>query len=221
MTPNIKQIILQYMRAIILLSVFLAGSGQANELGITDTIKSYITGIKSIAVEFVQTDNHNKPVRGMLIIDKPYKFRCNYYRPFPLLIVGNKNYVSIYDYEMKSLSRIKSEENIFNFLLMDDINLNSQFEILSAKESSNGAYIIKLKNHNLNTINEISFNKKNKNIQQLKIVEENNIIVITFEHTEVINQISNNLFILKDPDIFGTPERFNKTELEKRFKIIR
>ena len=221
MTPNIKQIILQYMRAIILLSVFLEGSGQANELGITDTIKSYITGIKSIAVEFVQTDNHNKPVRGMLIIDKPYKFRCNYYRPFPLLIVGNKNYVSIYDYEMKSLSRIKSEENIFNFLLMDDINLNSQFEILSAKESSNGAYIIKLKNHNLNTINEISFNKKNKNIQQLKIVEENNIIVITFEHTEVINQISNNLFILKDPDIFGTPERFNKAELEKRFKIIR
>ena len=58
----------------------------------------------------------------MLIIDKPYKFRCNYYEPFPIVIIGNKNYVSVYDYEMEHLAGLR-QMKIFNFLLLDKVNL--------------------------------------------------------------------------------------------------
>jgi outer membrane lipoprotein-sorting protein len=143
----------------------------------SEEIKSYITNIKSIAVEFEQSDDNGQVAHGMLNIDKPHKFRCNYYEPFPIVIVGNKNYVSVYDYEMENLSRIKSDENIFNFLLVDKVSFDDQFEVLLAKEQGKD-YIIKIKHHGLNKISEISFDKESKQIQTMKIFEENNVIEV-------------------------------------------
>ncbi len=182
-------------------------------------IKSYITNIKSIAVEFKQSDTGGRIARGMLIIDKPYKFRCNYYEPFPIMIIGNKNYVSVYDYEMENLSRIKADENIFNFLLVDKISFDDQFEILFAKEQGKH-YIIKLKHNGLNKISEIAFDRNSKQIQWMKIFEENNTITLTFGKTQVIQGVAKSLFIIKDPDIFDKPDRLNKTQLQKRFKVV-
>ncbi len=215
---NTSKTHLTIVRWIILLAL-LTSAHYASADNISQEIKSYISSIKSIAVEFTQEDSTGRLAEGMLIIDKPYKFRCNYYEPFPIVIVGNKNYVSVYDYEMGHLSRIKAEENIFNFLLVDKISFDNQFEILSAKES-NGSYILRLKNHDLNKISEIWFDKKNKNIQKMQIFEESNSITLTFSNTMQISNIANSLFTMKDPEIFGIPDRFTKTELEKRFKKL-
>jgi outer membrane lipoprotein-sorting protein len=185
----------------------------------SEEIKSYITNIKSMAVEFEQSDDNGQVARGMLVIDKPYKFRCNYYEPFPIVIVGNKNYVSVYDYEMENLSRIKSEENIFNFLLVDKISFDDQFEVLLAKEHGEN-YIIKIKHHGLNKISEISFDKESKQIQTMKIFEENNVISLIFGKTQIIHDVAKSLFIIRDPDISDKPERFNKTQLQKKFKLM-
>jgi outer membrane lipoprotein-sorting protein len=185
----------------------------------SEEIKSYITNIKSIAVEFEQSDDNGQVARGMLIIDKPYKFRCNYYEPFPIVIVGNKNYVSVYDYEMENLSRIKSDENIFNFLLVDKVSFDDQFEVLLAKEQGKD-YIIKIKHNGLNKISEIIFDKELKQIQTMKIFEENNVISLIFGKTQIIHDVAKSLFIIRDPDIFDKPERFNKTQLQKKFKLV-
>ncbi|MDC0864618.1 outer-membrane lipoprotein carrier protein LolA [Rickettsiaceae bacterium] len=182
-------------------------------------IKSYIANIKSVAIEFVQSDESDHKSIGMLIIDKPYKFRCNYYEPFPLVIVGNKNYVSVYDYEMQHLSRIKASENIFNFLLLDQVNFDGQFEILSESKTS-GSYIIRLKHRGMDKVSEISFDIKSKDIKCMKILEENNIITLSFSKTHRITNVSKSLFIMKDPDIFGKPERFDKAVLQKKFNLV-
>lgn len=184
---------------------------------LSEEIKSYITNIKSIAVEFTQSDQNDQLASGMLIIDKPYKFRCNYYEPFPIVIIGNKNYVSVYDYEMENLSRIKADENIFNFLLVDKINFDNQFEVLLSKDDGEN-YIIRLKHHDLNKISEVIFDKKSKQLKLLKIFEENNVITLTFKETQKITNVSKSLFVMKDPDIFGKPDRLNKSQLEKKFK---
>ena len=202
-----------------ILMLLLTSTHFVSAADISEEIKSYISSIKSIAVEFIQEDSTGRLAEGMLIIDKPYKFRCNYYEPFPIVIVGNKNYVSVYDYEMGHLSRIKANENIFNFLLVDKVSFDNQFEILSAKQNNN-SYVLRLKNHDLNKISEIWFDKKNKNIQKMQIFEENNNITLTFGNTMQIGNISSSLFIMKDPEVFGTPDRFTKAELETNFKKL-
>lgn len=185
---------------------------------ISEKIKSYITNIKSIAVEFKQYDQNGSMSEGMLIIDKPHKFRCNYYHPFPIVIIGNKNYVSVYDYEMGHLSRINSSENIFNFLLTDKVNFDDQFEILSTSELGEN-YVMRIKKEDLNKTTEISFDKKSGAIKSMVIYEDNNIITLVFDDIRKIYDVKKNLFDIKDPDIYGRPERLNKKDLQKRFKI--
>ena len=207
----------QFSVARIIISLFIIFNiQQAIASDVSTEIKSYIQNIKSIAVEFTQSDSNGSKSSGMLIIDKPHKFRCNYYQPFPLVIVGSKNYVSVYDYEMEHLSRIKAADNIFNFLLVDDIDFADKFEILSAKIVGN-QYLLKLKSNDLNKISEIAFDKKTKHIKQMKIFEDNNVITLSFGKTKQIKNASKSLFIMKDPDIFGKPDRLEKKDLEKRF----
>lgn len=210
----------QFYVAKIIFSLFLTFSmQQAIASDVSGEIKTYIRSIKSIAVEFSQSDSNGSKSKGMLIIDKPHKFRCNYYEPFPLVIVGGSNYVSVYDYEMEHLSRIKAEDNIFNFLLVNDIDFENKFEILSAKTMGN-KYVLKLKSNDLNKISEISFDKKTKHIKQMKIYEDNNTITLSFGPTKQIKNVAKSLFIMKDPDVFGKPSRLNKKDLEKRFTKI-
>ena len=190
----------------------------ANQL--PENIESYIKNIKSIAVDFQQVDSAGNKAHGTLIIDKPYKFRCHYYTPFPLLIVGNKNYVSVLDYEMEHLSRIDAKENIFYFLLVDKINFKNQFEILSTKEVDN-LFILRIRAVGLDKISEIHFDKKTKQLKLMKIIEDNNIITLKFGTTHQIYSPVKSLFLLRDPDIFGLPKRINHQELFEKVKMIK
>ena len=76
---------------------------------------------------------------------------------------------------------------------------------------------MKLKSNDLDKISEISFDKNTKHIKQMKIYEDNNTITLTFGITKQIKNVSKSLFIMKDPDVFGKPDRLSKQDLEKRF----
>jgi outer membrane lipoprotein-sorting protein len=184
---------------------------------IIENIKSSIQNIQSVAISFGQSDSKGTKATGVLVINKPHKFRVNYFKPFPLLIVGNKSYVSVYDDEMENLSRISAEENIFNFLLVDRINFDDQFEVISAKETT-GHYQLKLNHLDSGKTSEIVFNKNTKNIEMMEIVEENNVIKLKFGATKKLSKINNKLFILQDPDIFGKPEYLDQEHLEKNYE---
>ncbi len=183
---------------------------------IVDNITSYISNIKSMAVEFQQIDSNGNSASGMLIIHKPYRFRCNYYQPFPLLIVGGKNYVSVYDYDNKTLSRAKAKENAFYFLLTDG-KFSDKFTILATKDFGD-SYIVKFHHHESNKVSQLSFNKHTKQIQQLIIFETNNIITINFAKSYRISDVDKRLFMIKNPKISAPPKRLDKRNLEKRFK---
>lgn len=180
-----------------------------------DSIKKYITNISNVAIEFAQSDSRGNLSEGMLIISKPYKFRCNYYSPFPLLIIGNKNYVSAYDFEMEHLSRIKASDNIFNFLLVDNIKFDQELQVLSTKEDEY-SFLFKLKSNKTDKVAELSFDKMSKNINYMKIFEDDNVITINFKDSIIPKKIDKRLFIVKDPDIFGPPDRLDKEQLMKK-----
>jgi outer membrane lipoprotein-sorting protein len=116
------------MRLIIILFIFISSNIYAAEE--MKNLKIYLTSLKSISIDFSQIDNSGKLINGKLLIQKPYNFRCNYYEPFPLLIVGNKTDIIIYDYEMEQTSYISASENIFNFLLVDTENFEEYFSLI-------------------------------------------------------------------------------------------
>lgn len=181
-------------------------------------LKSYLREIKSIAVDFSQEDSNHNKANGKLLIDKPAKFRCNYYYPFPLLVIGNDNYVSVYDYDMKYISRIKPQENIFNFLLEDSIDFDKYFQFESAINQGN-LFQITIYHTLSERRSRISFNKQTKQITKLEIFEEDNVINIKFDHIAKVQKFDDGLFKIKNPDIFGPPARLTKNDLERKYLL--
>lgn len=183
-------------------------------------LKDYIHAIKSIAVDFIQEDLQGNKVEGKLLINKPHKFRCNYYPPFPLVVIGNSNYVSVYDYDMKHATRIKPAENIFNFLLEDNVDFDKYFKFESVKDYAN-CFEVTIYHSLSEKRTEITFDKKTKQIKMFKIFEGDNVITLTFNHIEKVKQFDDVLFKLKSPEIFGAPDRLTKDEIEKKYIIMK
>lgn len=183
---------------------------------IVDEFRLYLQGIKLIAVDFTQIDSGGLEAEGKLLIEKPYKFRCNYYPPFPLVIIGNTNYVSVYDYEMEQISRMKSSENIFNFLLSDEVEFDKHFVFKEAIDDSESLKISLF--HKLTErLSSLSLDKKTKQLKRMEIFEGDNIITIYFHNITRVSKFDSDLFTIKNPDIYGPPARLTKTELEKKF----
>ncbi len=178
--------------------------------------KQWLQNLNSVAIDFNQIDSTGKKAEGKLLVSKPHKFRCNYYAPFPILIVGNKNYISFYDYEMNQLSRIKAAENMFNFLLIESNDLIEHFKI-ELIETNRDEFKIKLLHLETNKESEITFNQHDKQLKKLEILEDDNIIIINFVKVEKIAKFADELFIVKNADTYGPPPRLNELELEKKY----
>lgn len=184
-----------------------------------EEFKSYLTSLKSVAIDFVQYDTRGSEAHGRLIIVKPRNFLCNYYEPYPLMIAGNKSYVSVYDFDLEQLTRIESKENMFNFLLTDQIDLDKHFNIISAKKNASELYVeLYHKDSERNTKIIISLSPK-----KLKSIVTNeadgNVITLNISHITNITNVSNDLFVLKNPEIYGPTSRMDHLALEKKYLI--
>ncbi len=176
-------------------------------------IKSYLNSLKKVAIEFEQIDNEGTHVIGKLLIQKPYKFRCNYYPPYPLVIVGNKNYIAIYDYQLEQLTRIKSEENLFSFLLLNNLNLTSNIKIVDTIHTEKYLEVDLLEidsNQNIKLI----LNRNPLTLSTLSIQQNSKFINIYFKDIAHLSSIEKELFIIKDPKIFGSPKQFNIKDID-------
>lgn len=179
-------------------------------------LKRYLQALKLVAIDFTQEDMHGNKVEGKLLINKPYKFRCNYYPPFPLVVIGNSNYVSVYDYDMKYVSRIKAQENIFNFLLENSQDFDKHIKFESIKNYDN-IFEVTIYHSLTEKRSQIAFNKSSGQIKNLKIFEDDNIITINFNHIVPVKTFDQDLFKLKNPDIFGPPNRLTKSDIERKY----
>ena len=205
-----------FMILVLFTNIIMEASYAQNK--IANQLKLYLRDIQSVEVDFIQKDSNLTEAKGKLLINKPHRFRCNYYYPFPLLIVGNKSYVSVYDYDMEQISIIKSSENIFNFLLEDEIDLEKDFNFESVQDDGN-ILTITIFHIISERRSRIAFNKNTKELQMLEIIEDDNLITIRFDKINKVREFSNDLFNIKNPEIFGPPKRLNKTDIEKKYQL--
>lgn len=188
------------------------------ELNKTNSFTNYLTSLKSVAMEFTQTDSRGKVAKGKIIILKPYRFRINYYSPYPLLMLGNKKEVIMYDYELAQTTRVDAKKNIFNFLLIEQKDWEKNFRIDSITEV--GEHITaKLYNDDADRTIHITLNTKPLEIRKIIIDEpDGNMIEVIIENVSNISSADKDLFLLPNPDIFGKPKKLGKEEIEKKYR---
>jgi outer membrane lipoprotein-sorting protein len=189
-----------------------------NKTAIIKESKSYLASMRSIAADFTQTDPHGAKHHGKLLLSKPHDFRCNYYPPYPLLITGSKNFITLYDYEMSQISRIPAKENLLTYLLAGDENLEKYFKILDANDQ-NGKLLLIVETKDDDRRAHVEFDKSTRKLSKIELVDLNgNITSIKFSNYVNVNAFNPDLFIIKNPDMFGPPARLTKEQIEKKYR---
>ena len=179
------------------------------------TISNYLQNLKSVSMDFVQFDSRSEKAEGKLIMVKPHKFRCNYYEPYPLLIVGNKSEIALYDYELENTTRINKDENIFNFLFTEGDDWEKEFKLEQVIDVPRGKLYSIYHRTSDRTIN-LVMNNHPFRLRQIIIDEsDGNVIEVTISNIKNITSTKKGLFSIPNPDVFGAPKRIGAEEIEK------
>ncbi len=181
--------------------------------------KSYLASLKSVAIDFEQKDLRGEVATGTLIIAKPHKFMCNYYPPYPLIVIGNKTYVSIYDFDLEQLTRIDTKDNMFNFLLTSNVELEEYFSVLKAANSGNEIEV-ELYHSDLDRTTSVVISLNPTKLKAI-ITEEadGNVISLYVKKVTAIKNVDDSLFVIKNPDIYGVPQRLDTRGLRKLYSV--
>ncbi len=178
--------------------------------------KQSLSKYKQFALKFTQIDSSGVQSSGILIIEKPHKFRCNYFDNGNYIIIGGKNYVSIYDDEMGNLSRVNATENVFYFLLHENIIIDKNIQLLDFSESSN-SISANFTHKDYDKQVKLTINKDNLAFKEMLIIEHHNLIRIKFNELILFNKNYPELYQIKDPDIFGKPKILDENYFDQLF----
>ena len=179
---------------------------------------NYLSSLKSVAMDFNQIDSRGQGASGKLIISKPHRFRINYYPPYPLLLLGNKSEVIMYDYSLQQTTRVDAKENLFNFLLVDMKDWEKNFRIENILESD-GDITAKLYNYATERTISMVLSSQPLALKRIIIDEpDGNVIEVFVDNVNHITGVDKDLFLLPNPDIFGKPARLSKKDLEKKYR---
>ena len=169
-------------------------------------------------MDFNQIDSRGQGASGKLIISKPHRFRINYYPPYPLLLLGNKSEVIMYDYSLQQTTRVDAKENLFNFLLVDMKDWEKNFRIENILESD-GDITAKLYNYATERTISMVLSSQPLALKRIIIDEpDGNVIEVFVDNVNHITGVDKDLFLLPNPDIFGKPARLSKKDLEKKYR---
>ncbi len=204
-------------------SAFATGNCTKRKL---DEIDTYLNTLDKVAIKFIQTATNNDDemaYTGLFLIQKPSKFRINYDIPHPLLIVGTKNFISIYDYDLEELSRVDAEDNIFKFLL--ELNINIQkFVVIEQCYYIDNSIELLVRHTKTDQKSMIIFEENPIKLKEMLIPYDGNdinngAIRISFrEYFYYSRALNDDFFSIKDIKIFGALKRYSSDEILKNIK---
>ena len=184
-------------------------------------ITEYIHNLKSVDMDFIQRDSRGEEAKGKILLVKPYQFRCNYYAPYPLRVLGNTSEVVLYDYALEQTTRIDRKDNLFNFLLADEKEWKKNFRLENLTKES-GRLLFKLYHYPTERTISIILQQKPLILTHIIIDEpDGNIIEVEVDNILKISNVEKELFSLPNPDVFGIPKRLSKNEIEKTYDVMR
>jgi len=167
-------------------------------------LKNYLKSLKSVQMEFEQIVD-NVPSKGILLLQKPYNFRCHYSEGSPLLITGNSKFVHVYDYDLDEISNISRKDNMLRFIILNDEEVD-QLNIVQTIDNSDSVEFVSIDEDNNEII--IKLSKLPLKLKRISINSFNGSnFIINFGNIKEVKVVDNSLFSIKNPKIFGPPKK--------------
>jgi outer membrane lipoprotein-sorting protein len=159
-------------------------------------VEKYLNSYTTFTGLFKQANSSGKISYGKLLIAKPGKIRCEYFKPSPIVLIINDNKITFYDQELDEVSRASSETNALKLLALENISFNSLNLVELEKDKHFLSFSVKEYSKELkqNLIVTFKFFYPEVTLKQLSIFTEGNEIDMIFEQILYDQPLGNKLF---------------------------
>jgi len=190
--------------------VSFAPLANAKESEYIKKAEEYLSSIKTISADFVQTGSgYDVTGKGRIFISRPGLARWEYEMPSNVLMIINGKDLSYYDKELDQVTYAGISGTPLKTILEEDINFSEDFEIKDTKEDISYFTISlgqkkdnKEKNDFFETLSLI-FEKEPFELKKLVRIDSNGTpVIINLINTEFNKELAKDLFIFKNPRAF-------------------
>ena len=194
--------------SIFVLYLFLVTPAYA-ENPLVSKVESYLNSLKSITADFSQSDAEGTVTGGRFLLKKPGKFRWEYDKRSPILIVSDGKQLVYQDKQLKEVTYANPEDTLANFLARNQVKLSGDVKLLSIAEDSTkiSAQITQKDKPEQGSL-VLHFLKNPMQIMGMEVIDQNGSKTqISFSGVVTDNNLDDRLFKFKNP-------KFNKNVWE-------
>jgi outer membrane lipoprotein-sorting protein len=175
-------------------------------------VEAALNGITTMTADFEQITEDGDISHGTFYLQRPGRFRWQYKPPHPLLIVANRSLVTVYDYELKQMSHSSGENHLTALLARQHIQLGDDLMVIKCVAHL-GQVLVTLESRKHPEEGQLTLI-----LQQYPMVLEGfnmldrtkKMTRVRFSHVQTGIPLVSELFIIKDPNLFGAPHRSSK-----------
>lgn len=192
----------------LIFALFLTTS--ANAADVATQAETYLNNITTMSADFQQVDAEGNMAGGKFYLQRPGKFRWEYDKRQPILIVSNGSKLMYHDKALKEVTYADVEDTLANFLAKKVIRFSGDVRLLSAKQAKGYAYItVTQKNKPEEGKLTLLFKQNPMQIMGMEVTDQNGSVTkVSFVNQVFGAAIAADKFKFKDP-------RYNSNVWEK------
>jgi chaperone LolA len=193
----------------LILAVFISTSANAVD-DVASQAEKYLNAVTTMSADFQQVDSEGNIAGGKFYLQRPGKFRWEYDKRQPILIVSNGKKLMYHDKKLKELTYADLEDTLANFLAKKVIRFSGDVKLLSAKQDKGYAYItVTQKNKPEEGKLTLVFKQNPMQITGMEVTDQNGAVTkVSFVNSVFGANIAADNFKFKDP-------RYNNNVWEK------
>jgi outer membrane lipoprotein-sorting protein len=168
-------------------------------------VENYLGTLKTISADFLQVSSVGSVSGGKFYMQRPKKFRWEYDKRNPILIISTGKQLVYYDKKLKELTYLPTDNSLINFLSREPIKLSGDVKLLSIGEFEGGvrAIITQTKKPEEGKL-AMYFSKKPMKLLKLEVIDaDKNITSVLFKNLVVGSTLPKDVFVFRNPKYTG------------------
>ena len=121
----------------LIIAILIPTFSFAGQVEVASSVEKYLNGLASLTADFSQSDSEGNLSGGKFYLKRPGKFKWEYDKRQPLLIVSDGKQLVYYDKTLKEVTYASTKDTLANFLSKPVIKFSGDVKLISATRTKN------------------------------------------------------------------------------------
>lgn len=190
-----------------LMALFMLAISHAAVAGGVEQLKSFLKGLEVFQADFTQTivqGAKKERSSGLLTLQRPGKFRWDYEKPYPHLVLADATYVWIYDPDLEQVTRrtqAPALEGTPAQLLTNDVPIEKNFTLTDKGDKDGMTWVELVPKDKESQYVQFNLGFKREEVRLMQIVDKfNQVTDIEFSDIKRNPPLEDDFFVFEPPE---------------------